>query len=195
MIARRGSGQRFSLARWSRRKLQAANAASAPAAAAPAGTPPAPPAVELPPVESLSFASDFTPFLRPEVDDQVRRAALKQLFRDPRFNIMDGLDTYIDDYTRADPIAPDVLADLLQRGFGALPDGRDGAADDAIASQPAAARRDIADSAPAVDGVAALPPAPSPGVVSSARACVPALPEEKAAEDEAKQGHSPEKAP
>ncbi len=46
---------------------------------------------------------------------QLKRAALKQLFRDPRFNVMDGLDTYIDDYTQADPIAPDVLADLLQR--------------------------------------------------------------------------------
>src|SRR5205807_492932 len=47
-----------------------------------------------------------------------KRAALKQLFRDPRFNIMDGLDTYIDDYTKADPIPPDIVADLLQRGFG-----------------------------------------------------------------------------
>ncbi len=75
-------------------------------------------------MESLTFSSDFTAFLRPEVDDNLRRAALKQLFRDPRFNIMDGLDTYIDDYTRADPIAPDVIADLLARGFGAGPEAR-----------------------------------------------------------------------
>jgi hypothetical protein len=73
-------------------------------------------------VESLTFESDFTAFLRPGVDDKVKRAALKQLFRDPRFNIMDGLDTYIDDYTKADPIPPDILADLLQRGFGPAPE-------------------------------------------------------------------------
>jgi len=73
-------------------------------------------------VESLTFESDFAAFLRPGVDDKVKRAALKQLFRDPRFNVMDGLDTYIDDYTKADPIPPDMLADLLQRGFGPAPE-------------------------------------------------------------------------
>lgn len=124
MRSQRDPTQRFSLWRWSRRKLEAK--AAAPAAVAP-GLPPAPPAasaaaaapapLELPPVASLTFESDFAAFLRPEVDDQLRRAALKQLFRDPRFNVMDGLDTYIDDYTQADPIAADVLADLLQRGF------------------------------------------------------------------------------
>ena len=124
----KGGAERFSLSRWSRRKLAAAAEAPvaapavAPAAAAAPGVsvPPAP--AELPPVESLTFDSDFTAFLRPGVDDKVKRAALKQLFRDPRFNIMDGLDTYIDDYTKADPIPPDILADLLQRGFGPRPE-------------------------------------------------------------------------
>src|SRR5208283_4330514 len=138
-----GPGPRFSLARWSRRKLQAAKAppATVPtvpttptAPSAPAAAPSAAVAVELPPVESLTLASDFSVFLRPEVDDKLRRAALKQLFRDPRFNIMDGLDTYIDDYTQADPIAPDVLADLLQRGFGVTTE----AGDQARAGEPAA---------------------------------------------------------
>jgi hypothetical protein len=127
----KGGAERFSLSRWSRRKLaKAIEAPAPPPAAAPAVVPApatapgasAPPAAsELPPVESLTFDSDFTAFLRPGVDDKVKRAALKQLFRDPRFNIMDGLDTYIDDYTKADPIPPDVLADLLQRGFGPAP--------------------------------------------------------------------------
>ena len=126
----KGDAERFSFSRWSRRKLEGAAEKPAPAptsshaaAAAPplatasgASVPSAP--VELPPVESLTFESDFTAFLRPGVDDKVKRAALKQLFRDPRFNVMDGLDTYIDDYTKADPIPPDMLADLLQRGFG-----------------------------------------------------------------------------
>ena len=71
-------------------------------------------------MESLTFDSDFTAFLQPGVDDELKRAALKQLFRDPRFNIMDGLDTYIGDYTKADPIPPDIVADLLKRGFGSM---------------------------------------------------------------------------
>jgi hypothetical protein len=126
MTAKGGGAKRFSLSRWSRRKLAAAAEAPAPATeSAPAvvpapahgvSGPPAP--AELPPVESLTFDSDFTAFLRPGVDEKVKRAALKQLLHDPRFNIMDGLDTYIDDYTKADPIPPDILADLMQRGFG-----------------------------------------------------------------------------
>ena len=126
MTAKGSGGERLSLSRWSRRKLAAAAEAPALPASAPsvvpapttaAGAPTPPAALELPPVESLTFDSDFTVFLQPGVDDKVKRAALKQLFRDPRFNIMDGLDTYIDDYTKADPIPPDIVADLLQRGF------------------------------------------------------------------------------
>ncbi len=143
MKSKREDAERFSLARWSQRKLEsaktrtaptdeatlhirgpaadAASPATAPSAPAPevtatiavAGAAPAP--VELPPVESLSFDSDFTAFLRPEVDADLRRAALKRLFRDPRFNVMDGLDTYIDDYTKPDPIPPDMLAELVKR--------------------------------------------------------------------------------
>ena len=31
---------------------------------------------------------------------------MKKLFTDPHFNVMDGLDTYIDDYRKPDPIPP-----------------------------------------------------------------------------------------
>jgi hypothetical protein len=47
-----------------------------------------------------------------KVDEGIRRAALKKLFSDPRFNVMDGLDVYIDDYTREDPIPTGMLAQL-----------------------------------------------------------------------------------
>ena len=126
--------ERFSLSRWSRRKIEARTESATPIAA-PASTPvPAPaaaasaapssspvPAPELPSVDSLTFDSDFTAFLRPEVDETLKRAALKQLFRDPRFNVMDGLDVYIDDYTKADPIPPDVVKDMLQRFAAVAP--------------------------------------------------------------------------
>lgn len=68
----------------------------------------------LPPIDTLTPQSDFTPFMRPEVAPSLRSAALRKLFADPRFNVMDGLDVYIDDYTKADPIAPDLVKKLWQ---------------------------------------------------------------------------------
>jgi hypothetical protein len=124
--------ERLSLQRWSRRKLDAARTEQhePPASLPPAGAPPAvtagPPApiasaapaapVELPPVESLTPESDFTAFFQPQgnVDEALKRAALKQLLRDPRFNVMDGLDIYVGDYTKSDPIPDDVLKRLVQ---------------------------------------------------------------------------------
>ena len=49
-------------------------------------------------------------------------AALKKLFSDPHFNVMDGLDTYIDDYGKPDPIPPSMLRAHSQnrRGTGQL---------------------------------------------------------------------------
>jgi len=117
------------LSRWSRRKLAAARErpAVAPTAAPPppqgvlasaTATPVAPAsaaeiaAPALPPVESLTFESDFTPFLAPGVEPTVQRAALRKLLRDPRFNAMDGLDVYIDDYSKPSPLDPAVARTL-----------------------------------------------------------------------------------
>ena len=58
----------------------------------------------LPPVDSLTIDSDFAQFLQPRVPESLRRAAVKKLFADPHFNVMDGLDTYIDDYSKPDPL-------------------------------------------------------------------------------------------
>src|SRR5436309_2395991 len=69
-------------------------------------------APELPPLDSLNFDSDFKAFMHSKVEEGVKRAALKKLFADPRFNVMDGLDTYIDDYSKADPIPEEMLARL-----------------------------------------------------------------------------------
>ena len=68
----------------------------------------------LPPVESLTPDSDFTPFMQPGVDPGVKREALKTLLRDPRFNVMDGLDVYIDDYSKPDPMPAEWLDQLNQ---------------------------------------------------------------------------------
>ena len=50
----------------------------------------------------------------PKVGEDVRRAALKKLFSDPHFNVMDGLDVYIDDYSKTEPIPAAMLAGLRQ---------------------------------------------------------------------------------
>jgi hypothetical protein len=119
------------LSRWSRRKVASRAGPDRPTAdaiPAPAGTqfpasagtqsplqekepqPPAP----LPPVESLTLESDFTPFMRSGVDPLMRQQALRTLFRDPRFNIQDGLDVYIADFSQPDPIPPEWLGKLNQ---------------------------------------------------------------------------------
>lgn len=44
--------------------------------------------------------SDYRSFLASNVDEATRRSALKRLFADPHFNQMDGLDVYVDDYSK-----------------------------------------------------------------------------------------------
>lgn len=68
----------------------------------------------LPPLESLTPESDFRPFMRAGTDSATRNAALKRLFADPQFNVMDGLDVYIDDYGKTEPIPPPLLARLME---------------------------------------------------------------------------------
>lgn len=117
--------ERF-LSRWSRRKLDVAKEAPKPAPSPPASPASAQRAAtpELPPVETLKgLASEYKEFLRPEVDEKLRQAALKKLFRDPHFNVMDGLDTYIDDYSKPDPI-PETMLRTLSHARGLLFDGK-----------------------------------------------------------------------
>jgi len=131
------------LGRWSRRKQgvregrpleekrQVATEPAAPTAAVPAdavvpaGTlPQATPAVEaaVPPptledVQALHPQSDFKRFVATDVDPQVRNAAMKKLFADPHFNVMDGLDIYIDDYSKPDPLPLSMLRKMASAQF------------------------------------------------------------------------------
>jgi len=124
----------FSLSRWSRLKRGGADAQTvAPAvrtepevahpparrdaggpglARATGGTPLGDEHSALPALSSISLAEDFTPFMQAKVPQALRQQALKVLFKEPHFNVMDGLDTYIDDYTQFEPIAPEVMATL-----------------------------------------------------------------------------------
>ncbi|MEJ6005418.1 DUF3306 domain-containing protein [Paucibacter sp. AS339] len=66
-------------------------------------------------VATLNADSDYSRFMSAGVDRGVQRAAMKKLFfSDPHFNVMDGLDTYIDDYGKPDPIPLAVLRQMNQ---------------------------------------------------------------------------------
>lgn len=145
------------LSRWSRRKAQARQGLPLSEPAAPATQPPVQPAVAAPatlpaqPVDTpaatpaaastakppptladvaaLTRESDFSRFVAPGVEGEVRNAALKKLFSDPRYNVMDGLDIYIDDYTKPDPLPRSMLRQMAQAAaLGLLDDERPAAA-------------------------------------------------------------------
>jgi hypothetical protein len=65
-------------------------------------------------VLKLTHDSDFSAYVKPGIDPEVQREAMKKLFSDPRYNIMDGLDIYIDDYSKADPIPLEMLKKMNQ---------------------------------------------------------------------------------
>lgn len=133
--------------RWSRlKRALPAEPAKAVSTAATAGS--ATPSAPLPAVEGLELSSDFLPFMKGEVEEGLRRAALQKLFAAEHFNVMDGLDVYIDDYNKFEPIGEEMLRQLMQApgllnadveepaaGAGPEPDaGKDDAAHDSANS-------------------------------------------------------------
>jgi hypothetical protein len=97
------------------------------AAANAAVVPQEPPASDAPPepVRELSLDdaklltkdSDFKPFMASNVGPEVRNAAMKKLFADPHFNVMDGLDIYVDDYSISEPIPEAMLRQMTSAKF------------------------------------------------------------------------------
>ena len=65
----------------------------------------------------LTKDSDFKPFMASSVGPDVRNAAMKKLFADPHFNVMDGLDIYIDDYSISEPIPESMLRRMASAKF------------------------------------------------------------------------------
>ena len=156
------------LGRWSKRKLEGKRGAASDDAVIPAKAgiqEPAPPsnaeppstsgldpgfrrddnpvpAAEPPPtledVGSLDPSSDFRRFAAADVAPEVKNAAMKKLFADPRYNVMDGLDVYTGDYSKPDPIPAAMLRQLAGAKFLGL-------FDDEEKEAAAAAHRDVAD--------------------------------------------------
>jgi len=93
-----------------------------PAAASPAAGLPAEGPAEIPPptlaeAEALTPESDFRPFVARNVAPEVKNTAFRKLFADPQFNVMDGLDTYVDDYSKSTPIPDSVLRQMASAKF------------------------------------------------------------------------------
>ncbi len=178
------------LARWARRKSgdktppdaqprpstemrPAAVEAASPGAPAASGAPAAPAAAEpvpLPTMEdvaALTRGSDYSRFVQPGVGRDVSNAAMKKLFSDPHFNVMDGLDTYIDDYGKADPIPPAMLRLMNQAVSLGLFD--DEPAADPPAAAPAAAQAcpDGGARTPLAQSATPPPTAPAPSSAAS----------------------------
>lgn len=130
--------------RWSRRKAQVRSgepvaepvpaapavvaAVAVPAAVPEASDPPvveaapAPPLPTLEDTQALTPASDFSRFVAKGVSPEVRNAAVKKLFADPHFNVMDGLDIYIDDYSKPSPLSAADMAKMVSAQFLKLVD-------------------------------------------------------------------------
>ncbi|WP_241673189.1 DUF3306 domain-containing protein [Lacisediminimonas profundi] len=142
--------------RWSRKNEEARLARELDQAAAqPAAPAPDPYEGRLPTLEDVqqvSIDADFSPFLRKGVDESVQRSALKKLFTDPHFNIMDGLDIYIDDYSKSDPIPPEMMAMLRHAKDLFDPPGlRDERVMDMLEAAPAAEPEPAHEAGPALE--------------------------------------------
>ena len=53
-------------------------------------------------------------YLQAGADEDSRRAALKRIFSDPHFNQPDPFEPYSGDFTRGEPIPPEMLSTLVQ---------------------------------------------------------------------------------
>ena len=127
-----------------------------PAASTQAETPPAPPPT-LEEVARLTPQSDYTRFMQSDVDPQVKNAAMKKLFAAPHFNVMDGMDVYIDDYNKPDPLPASMLRKLASAQFLKLFDEEQKDASTAKAPTAAGAPVSPADAVPDAE---IPPPAP-----------------------------------
>jgi hypothetical protein len=143
--------------------------------------PPAEPERPLPTLEDvarLDTNSDFSAFVSQGVDKAVQRLAMKKLFSDPHFNTLDGLDIYIDDYTRHDPVSAAMLASLQHAKSLFAPRNKDEREADAAPAGQVAGDVPAPGAAPAGAPPADTPPdhpdTPAPGLAGEPPGGTPA---------------------
>lgn len=190
MAAEDDSSNFFS--RWSRRKVQVRTGEPLPPEPAPV-KPAAPVSVAVPPVAAETAAteaapaeqapvltlddvarltpeSDYSSFVARGVPADVRNAAVKKLFTDPHYNVMDGLDIYIDDYSKPSPMTAADMAKMVGAQFLKLVDDPNEVkpTPTTTADTPPAAQHDTTDTVagqteaePRADGDTATTPDPT----------------------------------
>jgi hypothetical protein len=157
------------------------------------GTPAELPPLTLDDVKALTLDSDFSRFTAANVAPEVKNAALKKLFTDPHYNVMDGLDVYIDDYSQPDPIPQAMLRQLTGAKFLGLFDQEEKQEAEAEAARRS---RDVADN-PAAQSVAqseATPlaaPEPEPATSAVPEPSDHANPDLRLQQDHAAPGEDP----
>ena len=124
------------------------------------------PLVTLEDVAKLTPESDFSAFVARGVPSSVRNAAVKKLFADPHFNVMDGLDIYIDDYSKPSPLAAADMARMVGAQFLKLVDDP---------NQPAADKA-AAETVPGVATETASAPAPTEALADASEKIDPTEP-------------------
>lgn len=138
---------------------QAQPANPAPAVAEPAAPPEPPPTLD--DAQRLTPQDDFSRFVARDVPPDVRNAAVKKLFADPHFNVMDGLDIYIDDYSKPSPLSKAQMAKMVGAQFLKLVDDPN-APKPPKPVEPVATQALPADAVPEAEAPAQLAQADSP---------------------------------
>jgi hypothetical protein len=135
---------------------------------APAASPAAeaPPVLTLDDVAKLTRDADFKPFIGRQVPAEVRNAAMKKLFTDPHYNVMDGLDIYIDDYSQPSPLSAAMMAKMVGAQFLKLVDDPNEAKPATVAVAPAGDASP--EEAPPDSDAPAQPQAETPGAAIEA---------------------------
>lgn len=64
-------------------------------------------------VKSLTPESDFSSFVARGVSPDVRNAAMKKLFADPHYSLIDGMDIYLEDYSLPSPLSVAMMAKMV----------------------------------------------------------------------------------
>ena len=71
--------------------------------------------VRLPSLDSLGDESDYSIFMSPEVEENLKKLALRKLFKAPFFNELDGLNDYDEDFTTFETLGNIVTSDMKFR--------------------------------------------------------------------------------
>lgn len=70
---------------------------------------------DMPDLDSIDEATNMSDFFSPGVSEQLRNQALRRLFRMTKFNVVDGLDDYNENFRNFAPLGDMVTSDMRHR--------------------------------------------------------------------------------